>query len=35
LAQEWLVDVSPDEGLHPEGPGLAPLWGLAAVGLLA
>lgn len=34
LAQEWLVDVSPDEGLHPEGPALAPLWGLAAVGLL-
>lgn len=35
LAQEWLVDVSPEQGLRPDGPALAPLWGLVAVGLLA
>ena len=35
LAHGWLVDVSPDFGLHPEGPALAALWGLAAVEVLA
>ena len=35
LAQGWLVDVSPEHGIHPEGPSLAPLWGLVAAGVMA
>lgn len=35
LSQGWLVDVSPDHGIHPEGPSLAALWGLVAAGVLA
>ena len=34
LAQEWLMDVSPDFGAHPEGPSLALLWGLAAAEVM-
>ena len=35
LAHGWLMDVSPDFGLHPEGSALAVLWGLAAAEVLA
>jgi len=35
LDQGWLQDVSPDHGIHPEGPSLALLWGLASAEVLA
>lgn len=35
LAQGWLTDASPDEGLKPDGPALAALWGLVATEVTA
>jgi Tfp pilus assembly PilM family ATPase len=34
LLHGWLVDVSPDLGIHPEGHTLAALWGLAAAEVM-